>query len=68
VTFYKPSSLYITIAMIRRRKLITHPSQAPNGARIMVKPKPTLPGIIDLAKTREERTLNYLKRAKKRRI
>jgi len=55
--------------MIRRRKLITHPSQAPSGtSHIKVKAVQKLPGIIDLAKTREERTLNYLRRAKKRRI
>ena len=56
------------IDMIGRRKLITHPSHAPSGARIFVKPKPKPPGIIDLAKTRDERTLNYLRRAKKGRI
>ena len=55
--------------MIRRRKLITHPSQAPNGAsHIKVKALQKMPEIIDMAKTREERTLNYLRRAKKRRI
>jgi hypothetical protein len=54
--------------MIRRRKLITHPSQAPSGTRhIKVKALQKLPEIIDLAK-RDKRSQDYLERAKKRRI
>ena len=52
--------------MVRRKTMITHPSHAPGETRIFVKPKPKPPGIIDLAKTRDERTINYLRRAKNR--
>ena len=68
MTFYKQTALYLTIVMTQKRRMITHPSHAPSGTRIAVKPMPKPPGIIDLAKTRDERTLNYLRRAKKRRI
>jgi len=54
--------------MIRRRKLITHPSQAPSETRhVKVKAAQKMPEIIDLAKL-DQRTLNYLRRAKKRRL
>ena len=43
------------------------PSEKLGESRIAAQPKPNVPGVIDLAKL-DEQTLNYLKRAKKRRI
>jgi len=65
--FYKQTTLYIAIDMMRRRRLITHPSHAPER-RIVAKPRPKPAGIVDLANKRDERTLSYLERAKKRKL
>ncbi len=54
--------------MMRRKRMTIDPSEVLGESRIAAKPRPKPPGIIDLAKTRDERTLNYLRRAKKRRI
>ncbi len=67
MTFYKQTVLYIEIDMIRRKTLITHPSHAPER-RIAARPRPKPPGIIDLANKRDEKTISYLERSRKRRI
>jgi len=54
--------------MVRGKRLITHPSQVSSETgRIRLKKLPKLPEIIDLAK-HDDRYLDYLERAKKRRI
>ena len=67
MTFYKQIALYTTIDMMRRRRLITHPSHAPSETRIAAKPKPKPPGIIDLTK-HDEAYWNYIKRSKNRKL
>jgi len=61
----------MAIDMMRRRKIINYqnqPGQKLGETRISDEHRHTPPGIVDLARSRDERTVNYLKRAKKRRI
>ena len=51
--------------MMKKRKLITHPSHAPGEKKILLKPKPKPPEIIDLAK-RDKRYWDYVSRLAKR--
>lgn len=58
----------MVIAMMRRNRRMKDPSEILGESRIAARPAPKSPGVVDLAKSGDERTLNYLRRAKKRKL